>query len=66
VPNRYLGTTQALFQHLPITSTDIDHLADTTPSIENILQSAQQRHLNRITEETAQQALADIQKTLSK
>ena len=41
-------------------------LADTTPSIENILQSAQQRHLNRITEGTAQQALADIQKTLSK
>ena len=41
-------------------------LADTTPSIENILQSAQQRHLNRITEETAQRALADIQKTLSK
>ena len=54
---------------VPTSSNNINRyrpLADTTPSIENILQSAQQRHMNRITEETAQQALADIQKTLSK
>ena len=54
---------------VPTSSNNINRyrpLADTTPSIENILQSAQQRHMNRITEETAQQALADMQKTLSK
>jgi len=54
---------------VPTSSNNINRyrpLADITPSIENILHSAQQRHLNRITEETAQQALADIQKTLSK
>ena len=54
---------------VPTSSNNINRyrpLADTTLSIENILQSAQQRHINRITEETTQQALTDIQKTLSK